>query len=220
MAWAAGMAAAQARLDAYAHNPYPLQPQETPLAGGCEHCSTVTMATVGKLIALVRRDFGTRTRIWFTEYGYQTNPPDHWLGVSYARQATYLAEAALRAYELPHVDILIQYLLRDEPNTQRWQSGLLTTNDIPKPSYDAFRFPLAQRARVGTRVTLWGQVRPGGAASYLLLRYAGGAWHSVGGTARTSARGYLTRVVSAAPGTRFRLWIPSAHAFSAALTVT
>ena len=63
MAWAAGMAAAHARLDAYAHNPYPLQPHETPLAGGCDHCSTVTMATAGKLIALVHRDFGARTRI-------------------------------------------------------------------------------------------------------------------------------------------------------------
>jgi len=219
MAWAAGMAAAHARLDAYAHNPYPLQPHETPLAGGCDHCSTVTMATAGKLIALVHRDFGARTRIWFTEYGYQTNPPDQLLGVSYAEQATYLAEAALRAYELPRVDILIQYLMRDEPSTQRWQSGLLTTNDIPKPSYDAFRFPLAQRARVGARVTLWGQVRPGGAESYRLLRYADGAWRSVGGTAWTSARGYLTRVVHAAPGTRFRLWIPSLHAYSAIVIV-
>ena len=55
LAWIAGMHAAHARLDAYAHNPYPLDPKrETPLTGGCGHCTTVTMATIGKLVALAR----------------------------------------------------------------------------------------------------------------------------------------------------------------------
>ena len=44
VAWIAGMAAAHARLDAYAHNPYPLNPAETPFTGGCDHCETITMA--------------------------------------------------------------------------------------------------------------------------------------------------------------------------------
>ena len=47
VAWIAGMHAAHARLDAYAHNPYPLDPKrETPLTGGCTHCTTITMATI------------------------------------------------------------------------------------------------------------------------------------------------------------------------------
>ena len=45
VAWIAGMKAAHAKLDAYAHNPYPLVPGETPTSGGCEHCTTITMAT-------------------------------------------------------------------------------------------------------------------------------------------------------------------------------
>ena len=41
---------AGARLDAYAHNPYPLDPKrETPLRGGCARCTTITMATLGRL---------------------------------------------------------------------------------------------------------------------------------------------------------------------------
>jgi hypothetical protein len=215
------MAAAHARLDAYAHNPYPLERRETPVSGGCGHCTTVTLATIGRLLAAVRRDFGTRTRIWLTEYGYQTNPPDRFLGVSYAAQARYLSEAALRAYELPRVDVLVHYLVRDEPDVGRWQSGLLTIRNAAKPAYAAFRFPLAERSRAGRRTVLWGQVRPGsGRRRYRLQREAGGTWSSVGGTAVTSPRGYLTRAVSAAPGTRFRLWIPEAHAYSAVLTVT
>src|SRR5579885_464465 len=64
--WIAGMAAAHARLDAYAHNPYPLAPGETPTSGGCGHCETITMATLPRLLADVRRAFGSGTRIWLT----------------------------------------------------------------------------------------------------------------------------------------------------------
>ena len=87
---------AHAKLDAYAHNPYPLDPKrETPLTGGCTRCTTITMATISKLVALVARNFG-RARIWLTEYGYQTNPPDRLLGVSPALQARYMGEGAGR----------------------------------------------------------------------------------------------------------------------------
>jgi hypothetical protein len=49
IAWIAGMHAAHARLDAYAHNPYPLDPKlETPLTGACGHCDTLTMATAAR----------------------------------------------------------------------------------------------------------------------------------------------------------------------------
>ena len=217
--WIAGMAAAHARLDAYAHNPYPLAPGETPTSGGCDHCTTITMATLPRLLSSVNRAFGPHTRIWLTEYGYQTNPPDHLLGVSYASQALFTSDAALRAYLAPRVDLLIHYLVRDEPDTARWQSGLFTVADIAKPAYNAFRFPLAVRSRTGSRTVLWGQVRPGTTNTYRLLRYANGTWNRVGPDLETSARGYLTRTVNAAPGTRYRLWIPAANTYSAIATV-
>ena len=70
--------------------------------------------------------FGPRTRIWLTELGYQTNPPDRILGVTWAKQARFVAEAQLRAYEASRVDLLVQYLVRDEPKLGAWQSGLET----------------------------------------------------------------------------------------------
>ena len=55
LAWIAGMGRAGARLDAYAHHPYPLVPKvETPTSGGCTHCQSVTMATIGKLVKAVQ----------------------------------------------------------------------------------------------------------------------------------------------------------------------
>jgi hypothetical protein len=217
--WIAAMRRAGAHLDAYAHNPYPLRRGETPTSGGCGHCTTITMATLDRLLVDVRHAFGTRTRIWLTEYGYQTNPPDRLLGVSYALQARYESEAALRAFDAPRVDMLIHYLVQDEPQSERWQSGLLTTAGGVKPAYAAFRFPLAERARSGLTTTLWAQVRPGGRETYRLQREDRGRWAAVGGTRTTTARGYLTRVVRASPGARFRLWVPSQHTYSAILTV-
>jgi Cellulase (glycosyl hydrolase family 5) len=218
--WIAGMRAAHAKLDAYAHNPYPLAPGETPTSGGCGHCTTITMSTLPRLLMDVRRAFGTRVRIWLTEYGYQTNPPDRLLGVSFAKQSRYAAEAALRAYQSPRVDILIHYLVQDEPNPARWQSGLLTVRDIAKPAYNAFRFPLAQLSRRGTTTKLWGQIRPGGRNTYVLQQQRRGHWYSVGGKSRTTARGYLTRTLQAAKGSRVRLWLPALHTYSPILTIT
>jgi hypothetical protein len=116
--------------------------------------------------------------------------------------------------------MLIQYLVRDEPDTARWQSGLLTVGGIAKPSYQAFQLPLTQESRSGLRTVLWGQVRPGGRSSYRLQRWRNGTWYSVGANATTTARGYFTRVVNAGAGARFRIWSPAAHTYSRIVTVS
>jgi hypothetical protein len=203
-----GLDQAGARLDAYAHNPYPLHRLETPTEGGCGHCETITMATIDRLLREVGKAFG-RKRIWLTEYGYQTNPPDPLLGVSRARQARHIGEAALRAYQTPYVDMLIQYLYRDEPNLARWQSGLVTAAGAPKLSLQSSILPFAQLSRNGLRTVVWGQIRPEeGRERYILQQYRGGAWHSIGGLRTTSPRGFLQRTVWAGKGTKLRLWYP------------
>jgi hypothetical protein len=217
--WIAGMAKAHARLDAYAHNPYPLRPGETPTSGGCDHCETITMATLPRLLRDVRRAFGVHTRIWLTEYGYQTNPPDRLLGVTYATQARYMSEAALSAHDAPRVDLLIHYLVQDEPDATRWQSGVYTAADHAKPALQSLRFPFVERSRSGRRTELWGQVRPGTSVRYRLLRFDDGRWVRVGRDRTTTARGYLARAVNASPGARYRLWIPAEHTYSAIVTV-
>jgi hypothetical protein len=219
--WLRGMAAAGARLDAYATNPYPLNPRsETPWGGGCTSCRTFTMANLPRLLADVQRLFPGK-RVWLTEYGYQTNPPDRYLGVSPALQARYLAEAALRAYLAPRVDMLINFLVRDEPDVGRWQSGLLSIGGVAKPAYYAFSLPLAEVSRQGSATVLWGQVRPdSGRRVYVLQRLVFGHWRIEGSIARTDSRGFLRRTVRAAPGTRFRLVSPSLDLTSPALAVT
>jgi hypothetical protein len=202
VAWIRGMRAAHARLDAYAHNPYPLDPRrESPTAGGCTTCLTLTMATLPRLLSEVRRAFG-KARVWLTEYGYQTNPPDRTLGVPPKRQAQYLADAALRAYLAPRVDLLIHFLYRDEPTLGRFQSGLVYLGDKPKPALGAFELPLAEKTRRGARVTLWGQERVAEAGAVTIQVYRGG-WRTLARPPRSRA-GYFTWSGTLPAGTRVR----------------
>jgi hypothetical protein len=218
IAWIQGMKAARAKLDAYAHNPYPSSPFETPFSGGCTYCTTVTLATMGRLIAQVNTSFGQKP-IWLTEYGYQTNPPDRSMGVSYARQATLLGEAALRTYELPQVSLLVQFLYRDEPSLGGWQSGFQTVSGKIKPAFDAFRLPLAQMSRSGASAVVWGQVRPrSGSQPYVLQQRKGSRWVSLG-TKQTSSHGFFRRTVKASKGTQLRFFSPRDHAYSPTLTI-
>jgi hypothetical protein len=220
MAWIRGMRAAHALLDAYAQNPYPVRPGETPSSGGCWRCTEITMATLPKLIAEVKRRFGTRTRIWLTEYGYNSKPPSKWLGVSNSLQARYVGEAALRAYLAPRVDLLIHFLVRDEPNARRWTSGFYTSRGRVKPSFYAYSLPFAQVSRRGKRATVWGQVRPRtGRQPYRLQKFSGGRWNWMGRTQLTTRGGFLRRVVPAARGSRLRIWSPRDRRYSIVVTV-
>jgi Glycosyl hydrolase catalytic core len=218
--WIRGMAAAHAKLDAYAHHPYPTSPAETPSSHGCVHCPTITMATIRKLLILVRHNFG-RKPIWLTEYGYQTNPPDTFLGVSPRKQATLLSLAALRAWRLPRVTMLIQYLYRDEPQLARFQTGLVYIDDRPKPSLNAFRLPFAEMRRSGVETVVWGQIRNGrsGRKRYRLEVLHRSAWEPVGHDRLTNDEGVFIRTIRLKRGALLRIWSPRQRIYSLRLRV-
>jgi hypothetical protein len=204
IAFMTGMRAARAKLDAYAANPYPSSRLETPTWSPCAECATLTMARLAEIRSLVTRTFGPKP-LWLTEYGYQTNPPDRLLGVSPARQAHYVGQAAAKVWQTPGVTMLIQFLVRDEPSLGGWQSGLFTATGVAKPSRRAFALPLAQLSRT----VLWGQVRPGsGRRTYAIERWTGHGWATVGGVKRTGPGGTFRTSVHVPPGTKVRLFAP------------
>jgi hypothetical protein len=88
-----------------------------------------------------------------------------------------------------------------------------------KPSFDAFRFPLAQVSRAGTRTTVSGQIRPrSGRQQYRLQMFRGG-WRWVGGTMQTDARGGFRRVIPAGRGTKVRVYSPRDREYSPPLVL-
>ncbi len=214
VAWIRAMGKAGARLDAYAHHPYPGRPQtETPWGPKCVNCQTITMADLERLEREVSSAFG-RKPIWLTEYGYQTNPPDQYLGVSPEQQASYVASAAMRAYRSGSVEMLVYFMVRDDALPAGWQSGVFTEDGRMKPSYAAFRLPLVQTARRGANAELWGQVRPrNGPQTFRIRLEQGDAARFVGGTRHTDANGFFTVTIAAPAGALVRVWSPRDGAY-------
>ncbi|HET7647960.1 MAG TPA: glycosyl hydrolase [Gaiellaceae bacterium] len=127
--------------DAWAHHPYYAgpsdQPTTKPVTAKGAPATAVTLGNIGDLIRELTRLYGNK-RVWITEYGYQTNPPDGIFGVTYAKQAAYLKQAFAIARRNPRIDMMLWFLLRDDPNPNGWQSGLVTVNWAKKPAFTAF----------------------------------------------------------------------------------
>jgi len=131
-------------LDAYAHHPYYGSPAETPSTPPPpgrrgQPPTAVTLGNIDVLIKEIDRLYGKRMRIWVTEYGYQTNPPDRFYGVTYSKQAKYLTQAVSVVRANPRIDVFLWFLLRDEERLGGWQSGLTTFEGKRKSSFNAFR---------------------------------------------------------------------------------
>jgi hypothetical protein len=124
------------KFDAYAHHPYYGRKTESPSTK--PSTTAVTMGNINTLIAQLTLLWGNK-RLWITEYGYQTNPPDRAFGVSYAQQAAWMKQAYGIARKNPRIDMMLWFLLRDEPRLGGWQSGLLTRTGQKKPAFNVFR---------------------------------------------------------------------------------
>jgi len=128
--------------DAYAHNPYYGTPTETPTTkpprtGSGATPTAVTLANLDVLLEELGRLYGPR-HLWITEYGYQTKPPDSVFGVSWALQARYLTQAFAIARKNPRIDMMLWFLVKDQPDLSGWQSGLMTVDGRRKPAFAAF----------------------------------------------------------------------------------
>lgn len=138
---------------------------------------------------------GGKLDVHYTEFGYQTDPPDPYAGIPLARQARWLQEAAYVAWKTPRVRGLNQFRLTDGPVLpgggfaayREFQSGLMFRNGKAKPAYAVFPRPF-----VRTRRGFWGQVRPGGRRTVTLERRSGGQWKRLA-RFRTDSRGYWQR---------------------------
>ena len=185
----------------FAHDPYSffLAPQVS-----MAYPSFVPLADLSRLergLDAIFTAYGVPSRLplWLTEYGYETDPPNPFRGVSPATQALYLDEAQYMAFRDPRVRGLSQFLLFDalpdaayRPGTPRYwstfQTGLMYADGTLKPSFGSYRLPLflpdplLGRAR---SVLVWAMLRPAAPGTRQLVSVQ---WRSVSGGYRTIAR--------------------------------
>jgi hypothetical protein len=134
--------------------------------------------------------------LWLDEYGYQTNPPDEQDGFqSPSLAASYLQWGWSLAARNPRVQSLTQYEWFDENTSvdgaqafNRWQSGLYTFDGKPKALAAVFANPIFGW-RTSKAGYVWGQVRPGDAATTVRLQRRSGSSYRAYKTVKTDANG-------------------------------
>src|SRR4051812_2099509 len=227
----------------WAHHPYtkrlaPTQPDS--------NTDSITLAYLNELpdmldaLSAQTGHIGSGLAVYSTEFGYETNPPDKYVGISLQKQADYITLGDYLTYLNPRVQGNTQFLLRDVPPLTRYkktsrhywftyQSGILTRSGKAKPSALAYIFPfLAVSAGSPLTANVWGQLRfrpnnlPEGAQDQVQIQYkpADGSadWAPIGPPITvTNGLGYFTGQITApAAGSLRATWTdPSGSGFAA-----
>jgi hypothetical protein len=184
--------------DGFSHHPYLLNhpPTARRVPGDPDN------APIGKihkltsvLNALVRKKRlapGCR-KVWITEFGYETRPPDPGARYTQRDQALFLPWADYLAQREPSVVTFSQFLLRDLPvppgptRFNGFQTGLLMPNGARKLGYLAYQAGLHVERRAKGRVLAFGHVRGGAAVARMRLewrRTPRATWHVLRSAAR------------------------------------
>jgi hypothetical protein len=172
----------------FAHHPYSVV---APPTSNDPNPLNITLADRDRLTRLLdgaaaAHRLAGRLPLWWTESGWQTNPPDTTnRGLPLDRQATYIAQAEKLSWADPRSVALNQFLLRDdEPRTKytkgsraywsTYQTGIEFADGGPKPSFDAYRLPFVAPASASPTAPgmFWGMVRPGAPGQTIRLQFA------------------------------------------------
>jgi hypothetical protein len=156
-------------------------------------------ATLDKLAR--RGKLPRRLKIWITEFGFQTRPPDPF-GTPIRRAPGFMDLSEWIAFRNRRVAAYAQYTLRDN---DAWQSGLRFESGRAKPGvYDAFRMPLLVRSLGGNAVEVFGALRSAtGGSARVESKPPGGRYRSRGSAAVNRA-GYFRRIFRVRNGFRHK----------------
>lgn len=158
-----GSARALPVLDTVGHNAYPEHSAEAPAAR--HKSASIDEGDLDRLLAALKKGFaGTGqplpgqkgVTVWYLEDGFQSQPARGLYSghesdrrpVSEDEQAAQLTAAVQLAYCQAAVGGFFNFELRDDPQLEGWQSGLLRPDWSAKPAFAAFR-QVVEAARAG-----------------------------------------------------------------------
>jgi hypothetical protein len=170
----------------FAHHPYAF---EAPPQASDSTRDHVVLADLGRLTrtldrAVRRHGSHKRYKIWLSEYGYQTDPPDPYAGWSWKKHARYLAQGDWIAYRNPRVLSTAQFLLYDDAprldyaasDPRHWgtfQTGLRTAEGKKKAAYSGYQRTIyvPGSARRGRLIPVFGDYRPATGATPATIQF-------------------------------------------------
>lgn len=170
------------KFDAWSHHPYSVGAPERKASNPDD----AVVADIPKLTAILKAASraGTVTREavadrWVTELSWDSRPDPQ--GLTPAQQASYMSRAFYELWKAG-VHTVLWWNSRDDARGDDWsatlQSGIFyrgsdPSKDRPKPSYAAYRFPLATD-RAGKITTIWAAAPAAG--QVLFQRKRAGKW--------------------------------------------
>jgi hypothetical protein len=194
-------------LSAWAHNPYP--GIGTAPSRGTMRAPQVGMANVRDLFVQLDRAPVTRgLRVWATEFGYQTNPPDRTLGIPAGLQGRFAAESFDWLDSTGRIPVQIWYGLTDPVQLSDWQSGTYYSSGRAKSSVLWWRRPISvpvTSVRYGTRVRVWARSNVSPTATRIAISYDGRRWRLLAISGRRGD-GTLITLVPITRRTWFATW--------------
>jgi hypothetical protein len=170
--------------DVWSHHPYTSGPPARE-ALAKDDASLGDLPEIRRLLVGARRAGRVAsTRMWVTEFSWDTKPPDPH-GVPVREHARWVAEALYRMWR-SRVEVVVWFQLRDNPRKpftwgQTFQSGLyfkttaLYSNERAKPALRAFRFPFVALPE-RRRVVLWGRTPDSRPTRVLIQRRTRRGW--------------------------------------------
>jgi hypothetical protein len=217
----------------WAHHPYELS--RTPDSAPNHSESWVTLGNLRDLTRLLRRiraryaqPTEPAVRLYVTQYGYQTKPPDP-NGVTPELQAEYTNQAEYLTWANRAVYTLGQFPLVDAgpPVATTPQSGLRTAAGARKPAFDAYVLPVwlpSPTVKPGHKLSVWGLVRAAPRnrrvqVSIQVRRKGSGTWVRVARHATSGPRAYLDTTIPVTRSGDVRLVWNGHHSRAAAFTV-
>ena len=203
----------------YAHHPYTKNVPPTVADPNPDSLTMANITSLGTLLdglsAQTSAAIPPGLPLFMTEFGFETNPPDPFSGVSLDNQAKFNMIGEYQAWQNPRIASQAQFLYRDvdpvrrHPKTSKafwftYQSGLFFRNGTPKPALGAYRMPfLAFNTNtldpVGAPIfNLWGHMRflANGIAAHAVIQWrakdGSTPWINVGDPIALDPMGYYT----------------------------
>jgi hypothetical protein len=210
----------------YAHHPYTKNVSPTTADPNPNAITMANISSLGTLLdTLSARSGGAipaNLPLFMTEFGFETNPPDPFNGVTPALQATYDTIGEYQAWQNPRILSQAQFLLRDvspvrthKRNSKAYwftyQSGLLYLKGAPKLSllsyvtpFLAFNSHAIDPTTGGEIFSIWGQLRalPNGTAASASIQWRdksnpANPWYTIGDPVPVDQMGYFQATRSA-----------------------
>lgn len=137
-----------------------------------------------------------RAKIFSSEYGFQSDPPDP-DGTSQTRIPLFLNAGEYISFKDPRVATYSQYLLVDDFSVDSYQSGLRLFDGTAKRGiYDAYRLPLVVVRQSARSVTVWGKSRVVGTRAVELQADDGTGFTKLTSVSVNRRTGYFERVIN------------------------